>query len=147
MFKFLFWLMLITVVVWNGFLGFRAYYNNWQAEDVFTFLAENKATASQTEVRNHMKKMFAVKYITSADFPVEFFDNLTIKANGTLVEISSYYLVTLWPLGMVEERDDDGSYHPDDLQGLDILRDKIRIDLEFEPYAITGASGTQVEGS
>ncbi len=144
-FKFLFWLALLGTIVWNGFLGFNAYYNNWKVEDVFTLLVENKASASEAEVRSQMQKLFGLKYISHKDFPEEFFDNLSIKTSGSIVEISSNYQVTLWPVGRVEETDEDGSYHPDDLNGLDILRDKLRVDLEFEPYAITDPSLIQTD--
>jgi len=139
MIKFLLWLTLLVTLVWNGFLVFQAHYNHWQAEDVFELLVENKRTASAEEARKQMNKLFELKYITSDDFPEEFFDNLSIKATGSALEISSFYQVTIWPLGSVEARDADGSYHPDDLNGLDIMRDKVRLDIEFEPYAITGS--------
>ena len=145
MFKFLFWLALSGAVLWNGFLGFKAYYNNWQAEDVFTLLVNTRASASEAEVRVQMKKLFGLKYISNKDYPDAFFDNLSIKASGSIVEISSHYQVTLWPLGSVEHRDKDGSYYPDELQGLDLVRDKLRIDLTFEPYAITDPSHIQAE--
>ena len=140
MIKVLLWLALLGGVVWNGFLIFTAHYNNWQAEDVFALLVEKRHSASESEARRHMKKLFELKYISRDDFPEEFFDNLSITATGSGLEVSSWYEVTIWPLGSVQQRDEDGSYHPDDLQGLDIIRDKLRVELEFEPYAISDPS-------
>ena len=45
--------------------------------------------------------------------------------------------MTIWPFGSVKTRDEQGEYAPDDLTGLDILRHKTRIDLSFEPNAIS----------
>ncbi|GAV20586.1 hypothetical protein MMIC_P1555 [Mariprofundus micogutta] len=145
MLKFLFWVALLGATVWNGFLGFNAWYNNWKVEDVFVVLVDTRPSASEAEVRSQMQKLFGLKYILNNDLPDEFFDNLSIKASGSMLEISSYYAVTIWPAGRVVNRDEDGSYHPDDLTGMDLLRDKLRIDLEFEPYAITDPSRIQAE--
>jgi len=144
-FKLLFWLALLGAIIANGFQGFKAYYNNWQVEDVFTLLVENRASSSETEVREHMKKLFQLKYITTADYPPEFFDHLKIKVDENGLEISSWYDVTIWPLGRVQQRYDDGTYDPEELEGMDVLRDKLRIDLEFDPYASTGPSHAQTD--
>jgi len=51
------------------------------------------------------------------------------------VKISSYYHLTVWLIGPVEGVDPESDYDPKDLKGMDKLRDKLRKDFEFEPYA------------
>jgi len=75
--------------------------------------------------------------LSVSDLPPEFQDNLRIRREGSMLEVSSLYTVVIWPLGPVEKVDEEGGYDIDALEGMDILRDKLRLDLEFEPYAIS----------
>ena len=106
-------------------------------EDAFAGVARNMATASEMEIRQKLPTLLKMQYIAHDDLPEEFYQNLAIKIEDGRVEIFSRYQMTVWPLGRVENVDKDGTYAPDELTGMDILRDKTRLDFEFEPYAAT----------
>jgi len=81
--------------------------------------------------------VFHVQYLDENDLPISFFDALQIHATGHGFEISSSYHVIIWPLGNVATQDEFGEYDSEALTGLDNFRYKTRIDLIFEPYAIS----------
>lgn len=135
--KVLIWLVVFGSVAWQGFNVLHIYQINWRVEDVFTSICRNMTTASEMEIRQRLPTLLKIQFVSREDVSEEFYDNLIIKSEEGQVEISSSYHVTLWPLGPVENVDEDGSYAPDELEGVDILRDKIRLDFKFEPYAAT----------
>ena len=137
MVKALVWVVILGTVVLQGLRILNVHQVNWRVEDVFASIARNMATASEGEIRQKLPTLFKVQYIAPDDLPEEFYQNLVIKSEGNGVEISSRYQATVWPLGRVENVDEDGTYAPDELSGMDILRDKTRLDFEFEPYAAT----------
>jgi len=142
--KLLAWIALAGFILLNGGEAIYAYYTNSKVQHCFDGLVANSrmAHADAATVRNRLNELFSTQYIDNGDLPDAFFDHLNIQATGDMVEISSRYSVTIWPLGRVQDVDQDGSYDPDALSGMDILRDKMRIDLEFEPYAISAAGGS-----
>ena len=131
------WLAVVGFIVWYGALIFQAHYTNWKVQDVFESVITNMSNASEAEIRSRLPKLYNVMYLAPSDVPAEFHDNLRIRREGSMLEISSLYRVVIWPLGPVEAMDEDGSYDLDALEGMDILRDKLRVDIEFEPYAIS----------
>ena len=137
MFKLLFWLAVSGFVLLNGSLIGKAYYNNAKVQDCFESLTHNMPEASAPEIRVKLDTLFRVQYITADDLPQGFYDTLQIQTTGQGFEISSSYDVSIWPFGSVENRDEQGEYLPDALSGMDILRHQTRIDLQFDPYAIS----------
>ncbi|MDQ6969689.1 MAG: hypothetical protein Q9M16_04185 [Mariprofundus sp.] len=135
--KMLFWLAVIGFVFVNGSAVGLAYYNNTKVQDSFDHLSRKMPAAAEPEIRLKLQEVFHVQYIDKKDLPDEFYDALQIKTTGQGFEISSAYMVTVWPFGRVEERDEFGEYDPENLTGLESLRDKTRIDLFFKPYAIS----------
>jgi len=138
--KLLFWLAILGFVVFNGFLVLHARYTNGQVQHCFEGLVHSqRAQAGVLEARDKLDELFDVQYLAKGDLPEEFYAQLRIKVTNGMVEVSSRYSVTIWPFGRVEHVDESGEYNPESLSGLDILRDKSRIDLVFEPYAISGS--------
>ena len=137
MVKVLVWLIIFGAAAWQGFQILNVHQVNWRVEDAFAGVARNMAAATEAEVRQKLPTLLKMQYIAHDDLPEEFYQNLDIKSGDGKVEISSRYQMTVWPLGRVENVDKDGTYAPDELAGMDILRDKTRLDFEFEPYAAT----------
>ena len=137
MFKLLFFVAVVGFVLLNGGLIGTAYYNNEKVQDCFESLTRNMPEASVPEIRLKLDALFRVQYIATDDLPQGFYDALQINATGQGFEISSSYDVSIWPFGSVENRDEQGEYLPDELSGVDILRHHTRIDLRFDPYAIS----------
>lgn len=140
LFKMMFWLALIGFVLLNGALIAQAYYNNSKAQDIFESLADAMPKADASAVQAKMDVLFRLQYIARDDFPDAFYDELIINATGYGLEISSLYDVTIWPIGQVEGVDAAGAYEVDDLVGMDLYKHKFRIDLRFEPYAVSATS-------
>jgi len=135
--KLLFWLALIGFVVINGASLVKVYYVDAKVQGSFEELTRSMPVAAEPEIRAKMHEVFHVQYLDEKDLPDGFYDALQIHTTGHGFEISSSYHVTIWPFGSVKTRDEQGEYAPDDLTGLDILRHKTRIDLSFEPNAIS----------
>jgi len=135
--KFLFILSLLGGGVWYGWLIIPVYNAHWKVQDVFDSLSRNMANDSEEAVRARLPELFRIKYLYKNDVPQEFYDNIKIKADGGRVEVSSYYHIIIWPLGPVENVDPESDYDPKDLKGMDKIRDKLRLNYEFEPYAQT----------
>jgi len=137
MVKVMVWLVVFGTATWQGFQILNVHQVNWRVEDVFAGIVRNMATSPEADIRQKLPILFKVQYIAHDDLPEEFYQNLVIKSEDGRVEISSRYQTTVWPFGRVENVDEDGTYDPDELSGMDILRDKTRLDFEFEPYAAT----------
>lgn len=137
LFKMMFWLALVGFVLLNGALIAQAYYNNSKVQDIFESLSQKMPEADASAVQAKMDVLFRLQYIEKQDFPDTFYDELFINATGYGLEISSLYDVTIWPIGQVEAVDAAGEYKTDDLAGLDVLKHRLRIDLTFEPYAVS----------
>jgi len=135
--KLLLWLAVAGFVLLNGALIGSAYYNNSKVQECFESLSSKMPEANESEIRAKMDALFRMQYIAADDLPDAFYAALQINATGNGVEISSLYQITIWPFGAVEAVDEFGEYGLDDLQGLDILKHKARLDLSFEPYAIS----------
>ncbi len=142
MFKLLFGIAVAGFFILNGALIGNAYYNNSKAQRCFDLLVQSMSRASAPEARAKLDDLFRLQYLYKGDLPSEFYDALKIRATGDMLEVSSRYSVTVWPFGKVTDVDEDDTYDPDALKGMDVLRDKTRIDLSFEPYAISSADNT-----
>jgi len=138
-FKLLFGLAVAGFLILNGALIGNAYYVNSKAQHCFELLVQSKAKASVPAARAKLDDLFRLQYLYKEDLPAEFYDELQFKTTGDMLEVSSSYSVTVWPFGKVTDVDEAGTYDPATLTGLDALRDQTRIDLTFEPYAISSA--------
>lgn len=137
MIKITFWLMLLAVVVWYGYILIPVYNTNWKVQEAFDSISRNMSDANEMAIRERLPDLFRIKYIDPRELSDEFHENLQINADGGRVEISSHYHVTVWPLGPVESVDPDEEYKEIDLKGMDKLRAKARLDFDFEPHAET----------
>jgi len=136
--KLLFWLVLIGVGTIAGYDIIPVYNANWKVQDTFDGVVRNMSDDSETEIRKRLPELFKIKYLSHGDVPEEFYTNLKIKADGNRVEISSAYHVTVWLLfGPVQGVDPDSDYDESDLKGMDMIRQKLRFDFDFEPHAET----------
>ncbi len=135
--KVLFWLVILGALISTGFQLLQIHQTNWKVQDVFDNISRKMADSSEDAIRGKLPILFKVGYISHDDVPEEFYDNLLIRFSKGRVEISSSYMETLWPLGRVENVDEEGTYDPLELTGMDYLRDKTRQDFYFEPYAKT----------
>jgi len=135
--KLLLGLAILAAVVSIGFQLVSFHKTSWSVQDVFDNISSKMVGTSEANIRQKLPTLFKIGYIDRDDVPQEFYDNLLIKVSSKRVEISSSYTETIWPLGSVENRDEDGTYDPLELTGLDVLRDKMRYDLYFEPFAET----------
>jgi len=135
--KLLLVLAVLAAGTWATYNILPVYNAYWKVQDVFEAASRNLADQPEDEIRAKFPDLFHVKYLAHDDLPQEFYDNLRIKADGGRVEISSSYHVTLWLLGPLEGIDPDEAYTDKDLKGMDKLRDKARLDYDFEPYAET----------
>lgn len=139
---------MVRVLLWLLFLGFvgvnavsvaGAYYTNSRIQRSFDSLTAHEASANEFEARAKLDALLRLQYLDREHMPDGFYDALSIKATGQMLEVSSQYVVTIWPLGRVKAVDADGTYDPDRLRGLDWLRDRLRIELEFAPYSISSS--------
>lgn len=137
MVKVLFWLIIFSVSAWQGLQVLQIYQTSWKVQDVFDGIARNMSTASEADIHKRLPALLKIQFVSRDDLPDEFYRNLKMDADGNRVVIATNYRITLWPLGPVEAVDEDGTYDPEQLSGKDYLRDKLRMDFEFEPYAKT----------
>lgn len=135
--KLLFLVAILVALVSIGFQLLSFYQTSWSVQDVFDNISRKMVGTSEAAIRKKLPALFKINYIDHDDVPEEFYDNLLIKVTSQSVEISSSYTETLWPLGQVGNLDEDGTYDPLELTGLDVLRDMMRYDLYFEPFAET----------
>ena len=135
--KLLFWLAVLAAGVWTGDKVIPVYNTYWNVQDAFKGISRDMASNSAQEIRERLPDILHVKYIAPSDLPPAFYKNLHIQADGGHVAISSHYHVTVWLLGKVTGADPDSDYNAANLQGMDRLRDKARLDFDFDPHAAT----------
>ena len=133
--KVMFGLAVLAGVVWYGYNVIPVYNTYWSVKDAFKNIVDNRANDDATTIRDALPDILHVQYVNHDDLPPSFYNNLKIKADGNRVDISSYYHVTVWLLGPVQGVDPDSNYNKKNLKGLDLLRDKARLDFNFEPHA------------
>jgi len=135
--KLLFWLAVLAGLAWTGDKVIPVYNTYWNVQDAFKGISRDMAGNSAEDIRARLPELLHVKYIAPDDLPPAFYKNLDIQADGSHVSISSHYHVTVWLLGPVESVDADTHYDPTGLRGMDRLRDKARLDFDFDPHAAT----------
>ena len=140
MIKLLIWLSLLGFVVFNAAMVLQAFYTNWKVTACFESLVDHPA-ASTLEPRAQLDRLFSLQYIQHDDLPDEFYEQLQINSTGHIMEVSSSYHLTIFPFGQVQDAGEPGVHDSQALGGLDALRNATRIELFFEPYAITRVEG------
>jgi len=128
--------VIAAAVSW-GYAVLPPWYDYWKIQDLFESVVRNMAEEDAATIRRKLPALMDVKYIDRDALPQEFWDNLEIEADGERVRISSFYHVVVWPLGVVQDVDDPNDYDPEELHGLDRLRDWAKMEFEFEPHAET----------
>jgi len=137
MIKLLLILAVLAAGTWSGYNIIPVYNTYWKTQDALESVTRNLVNQSPQRIRARLPEILRVKYVAQGDLPQEFYDNLEIKSDSGRIEISSSYHITLWLLGPLESVNPDEEYTDKDLKGMDKLRDKARIDYDFEPYAET----------
>lgn len=132
-----FWLVLVAAGAWLAMLLLPPWSTYWKVQDAFESMARNMAHAQEAEIRERLPEVFRIKYIGKEDVPQAFYDNLKIEADGDHVAISSNYTVTVWLLGRPAHVDPHRAQAVAVAQGMDRLRLKGRIQLDFSPQATT----------
>jgi len=135
--KFMLLLAVLAGGTWYGYNIIPVYNAEWKIQDAFDAISREMTDDSEQEIRQRLPDLFHIKYLAHDDVPQEFYDNIRIDTSGGQIKISSSYHVTVWLLGPVQSVDPDSDYDPSELKGMDRLRDKLRQDFDFEPYAET----------
>lgn len=137
MLSLIFWLVVLGGAAWAGYKLFPPYYTYWEVQDLFEDIARNLSDQDATTIKRRLPELMRVDYIDRRDLPPDFWENLEIEADGGRVRIRSSYDVVVWLFGPVQDVDDPEDYDPEELHGLDILRDRARFVFHFEPHAET----------
>ncbi|MDX8396927.1 MAG: hypothetical protein R8K49_01255 [Mariprofundaceae bacterium] len=135
--KLMFWTAVLGAGVIYAYMVIPVYNAYWKVQDTFEGVSRSMASASESEIRARLPDLYKIKYLAAGEVPEEFYSNLRIKSVDAGVEISSYYHVTIWFLGPVEGVDPTSDYTDKDLKGMDKIRDRLRQEFDFEPYAKT----------
>ena len=129
--RLLFWLAVLSGLVWTGYQVIPVYNTYWNVQDTFKGISRDMASDSAETIRERLPDLLHIKYIAPSDLPKAFYKNLKIQADGNHVAISSHYHVTVWLLGPVTGG--NGALP----SGMDRLRNKARLDFDFKPHAAT----------
>jgi hypothetical protein len=141
MFKLLFWTSLVTIVMWQCFPVLNIYKNNSIAQDAFEQVSRKMEGASAQAIRRRLSDTLLVMRLPRKALPAAFYEHLEIQTEHGRVKISSWYHKTIWPLGPVQQLDEEGGYDAEELTGLDALRDRLRMDFDFYPSASSFGEG------
>ena len=137
MFRFLFWAAVIAGAIMVGGQVFPVYYNNMKAENVFEGVAKNMADQSESDIRQRVLELLNTQGVKVADMPDEFLNNLRISQSNGKLQIGSEYHVTLWLIGAPQSVDPDSDYLESEVEPMDKLRLRARMDFDFAPYQET----------
>jgi len=133
MFKFVFWFGLIGVGVFVGGQVGPAYYNNMKIDNIFEGVATNLVSLTEPDVRSRLNKLLKVQGVDIKDLPHAFSDNLEIIKEDGKLKISSEYHLIIWLLGEPVNMDLEQDYKESEIEPMNKLRLKARIDLDFYP--------------
>ena len=137
MFKMIFWVGLIGGGVFVGAQVLPIYNNNMKLENVFEGAALNLASQSEANVKKRMLELFKIQGVDMAALPEGFINNLTIEKNNGKLQIGTEYHITLWLLGEPVSVDPEEEYAEKDVEPMDKLRLRARMDFDFSPYQET----------
>ncbi|MDQ6989686.1 MAG: hypothetical protein Q9M19_07370 [Mariprofundaceae bacterium] len=137
MFKWLFWLVLIGSSVFVGAQVLPIYNNNMKIDNVFEGVARNLASGSAADARSRVLGLLAIQGVDREALPDTFIENLFVEKNNGKLQIGSEYHITLWLLGEPVSVDPDEEYKASDVEPMDKLRLRARMDFDFAPYQET----------
>ncbi|RME86126.1 MAG: DUF4845 domain-containing protein, partial [Zetaproteobacteria bacterium] len=93
LFKLLFWAAVLSVGVAYAAALIPPYYTYWKVQDMFEGIARNLSDLTAAEIERKIPELMDVKYISRSELPEEFWENLSIEADGERVRIKSHYHV------------------------------------------------------
>lgn len=131
---------ILIVLVGAGMIGarmFPVYYTHYKVQHIFEATSKEMAEDGELKIRARLPLLFKTQAIKADDVPQAFYDNLRIDAGFGRVELFSKYHVIIWLMGPLEDADPNAHYDPVALKGMDKLRDKARMDVDFEVHAKT----------
>ncbi|OIP99856.1 MAG: hypothetical protein AUK35_05805 [Zetaproteobacteria bacterium CG2_30_46_52] len=137
MFKLFFWVALIGSIVFVSAQVIPVKYNNMTIENVFEGAVSNLNTEPVAQVLPRLRVLLSRQNVDLKALPEEFFENLTVTKEDDKLTISSEYHVTIWLLGKPTSIDPDSEYLESDVEPMDKLRLKARLDFDFLPTRVT----------
>jgi len=133
--KVMVWLVILMAAAWQGVKFGQIYYVAWKVQSTFDSAVDHMAGERAASVREAMPRLLALNYIDSDDLPGDFSSGLEVIDTDHGWRISADYVETIWLLGSIEQLDEQGDYDPEQLTGMDVWRERARIDLHFAPHA------------
>lgn len=137
MFKFFFWIALIGAAVVTAAQVIPVQYNNMKVENVFEGAVSNLNTSSTDKIASRLPSLLRSQSVDIKALPEEFFEHLSITKDGNKLTISSKYHVVLWLLGEPTSVDINSDYQASELEMMDKIRLKARLDFDFSPMRVT----------
>ncbi|MDQ6962898.1 MAG: hypothetical protein Q9M28_10315 [Mariprofundaceae bacterium] len=115
------------------------YNQSWKVQEAMETVVHFYEGGGEAKARKHLSELFAANLLNDGSLPAEFQDNLKVIADtyDADVSLSSEYAIEIWFLGELADVKDPSNYRVSDLKGMDILREKVRLVLEFSPSAKT----------
>jgi len=136
MFKMLFWVALIGGGISVVSQVIPVYNNNMKIDNTFKGIVKNLSSQSESVVKKRMMELFKVQSVDLDALPDEFLENLSITKNRGKLQIGSEYHVVLWLLG-TPTIDPESDYKESEVEPMDKLRLRARMDFDFTPYQET----------
>lgn len=137
MLKLGFWVLLMVAVVGSAYQVMPIYYNNIKVENTFEGVVANLTDSPIDKTKARLSRLLDSQNVDLSALPEEFFENLVINKEEGRLSISSEYHIVVWLLGEPTSIDPDGEYLESDVEFMDKLRLKARLDLDFAPSRIT----------
>lgn len=138
----------IKIILLTGFMAAAAiaviiilpvYNQSWKIQESMENVVHFYEGGGESKAREHLAELFTANLLNDASVLAEFQDNLKIIADtyDPEVSLSSEYSVEIWFLGKLEGLKNPENYQPSKLTGMNLLRYKTRLLLEFKPSAST----------
>jgi len=137
MFKLAFWGGLIAVTVLVASKLIPVYYDNMKIQNIFEGVSQNMSNSSVSDVKGRIRELLKIQSVDTQALPHSFFENMAVtKDNGKLIVESNYHVI-VWFLGEPQSVDPDEEYAEKDVEPMDKLRLRTRMDIDFSPHAQT----------
>jgi hypothetical protein len=131
------WLVFFAVAGKVAYEFVPVFYTAWKVDEAFKTIVRTMSAYDESVIRARLPDILKAKYIDYDDLPQEFYDNLVIRADGTRLEISSRYHVTIWLLAPPAGTNTGEAAEGNEVKGVEELRTRGRFDFDFEPHAET----------
>ena len=135
MFKLFFWVVLIGGGVFVGGQVMPVYYNNMKIDNVFKGAVQD-ASLAESKVKGIIAKQLRVQSIDLEALPEDFFENISINKEDEKLQVGAEYHITLWLLGEPTV-DPESEYLESEVEPMDKLKLRARLDFDFSPYQET----------